>query len=116
MSHTQERRAQRDRVVVAVQIRFDDGVRDFVAARGGRVWAWVDYGKIRKCCAPGFMHASCTLPATGCEGFMVVASGDGVEVMVRGMRRHAPAVLSLAVAGRHRDRLDAYWDGSRLVG
>jgi hypothetical protein len=55
------------------------------------------------------MHAA-TEPPRGVTGF-TTAAGAPVEVWFRCPGGRRPDVLEIALAGRRRTRVEAYWDG-----
>jgi hypothetical protein len=81
--------------------------------RGGRVWVWAAVP--RACCASTapLMHAATERPA-GLAGFARLAAA-GVEVCFRPPAGRCPEVLEIAVRGRRRPRIEAYWDGCLMA-
>ena len=84
-----------------------------IRARGGRLWVWA--ARPRMCCAgtPSYMHAATERPA-GVPGFAVV-SRDDVEIWFRAPGGMAPDVLEIALHGRRRPHVEAYWDGCLIA-
>jgi hypothetical protein len=82
---------------------------DFIRERGGRVWVWA--ARPRVCCAgsPAWMRAA-TEPPAGVTGFSP-ASAAGVQVLFRGLTGRQPRILEIAMHGRRRPAVEAYWDG-----
>jgi hypothetical protein len=54
-----------------------------------------------------------TKPPAG-PGFALVSAGD-VEVWFRAPGGRAPDVLEVALQGRRKPRVEAYWDGCRMA-
>lgn len=81
----------------------------YVAARGGRLWVWAAYP--RRCCAgvPAYMHAATEQPA-GLTGFTRVPA-PGLELWFLALAGMQPDLLEIALHGRRRPRVEAYWDG-----
>ena len=80
-----------------------------MAARGGRLWVWAAHP--RRCCAgvPAYMHAA-TTPPPGRTGFVPV-DAPGLELWFLAPAGTRPDVLEIALRGRRRPRVEAYWDG-----
>jgi hypothetical protein len=53
----------------------------------------------------------------GLSGFRLVpqAGQDGVEVWFRAPGGRVPDVLEIGLRGRHRPRVEAYWDGCQIA-
>jgi len=85
----------------------------FVRNRGGELWVWAAHP--RMCCsgAPAWMHAA-TEPPAGLSGFSQIAAA-GVQVCFRGIGDRQPDVLEIALRGRRRPRVEAYWDGCLMA-
>ena len=84
-----------------------------VRESGGRLWVWA--ARPRVCCAgtQAYMHAATEQPAD-MHGFALV-SADEVEVWFRAPGGRALDVLEVALGGRRRPRVEAYWDGCRMA-
>jgi len=85
----------------------------FIGGRGGRVWVWAAHP--RMCCSgtPAWMHAATEAPAA-LSGFSSVTA-SGVQVFFRGLTGRQPGVLEIALRGRRRPVLEAYWDGCLMA-
>jgi hypothetical protein len=88
-----------------------------IAADGGRLWVWA--ARPRMCCAgsPAWMHAA-TAPPVGLSGFAPVPGGiapAGVQVYFRPAGGLRPDVLEIALTGRRRPKVTAYWDGCLMA-
>ena len=84
-----------------------------VQAHGGKVWVWAAYPRLRCCGMQAWVHASTDQPAD-VTGFSPLPA-DGVQLQFRRLGRREPAVLQLALHGRHRPQVEAYWDGCLFV-
>lgn len=91
----------------------------FVREGGGALWVWAAHP--RMCCAgsPAWMHAATRAP-DGLSGFEPVpvaaaAANTGVQVYFRAVGELRPDVLEIGLAGRHRRRVAAYWDGCLMA-
>jgi hypothetical protein len=89
----------------------------FVRERGGRLWVWAAYPRL--CCAasPAWMHAA-TSPPSGLTGFRLVgppADTAGLELFFAGLAGRAPGHLEVALHGRRRPAVEAYWDGCLMA-
>jgi len=90
---------------------------DLIAASGGRLWVWA--ARPRMCCSgsPAWMHAA-TGPPAGLTGFTEVPADlapAGLTVYFRAVGGQQPAVLEIALAGRRRAQVAAYWDGCLMA-
>jgi hypothetical protein len=96
---------------VIVEISSD--AAGFIRDRGGRVWVWA--ARPRVCCAgtPAWMHAATEAPA-GVSGFSPVTAA-GVQVFFRGLTGRQPDTLEIALRGRRRPVVEAYWDGCLMA-
>ena len=88
-----------------------------IAANGGRLWVWA--ARPRMCCAgtPALMHAA-TSPPEGRSGFDAVSDGSipaGLQVFFRPSGGMRPEVLEVALEGRRRPKVAAYWDGCLMA-
>jgi len=81
----------------------------WVGARGGRLWVWAAHPRI--CCAgtPSYMHAAIQ-PPPRVSGFTQVPAA-GLDLWFRAPAGLLPDVLEIALRGRRRPRVEAYWDG-----
>jgi hypothetical protein len=89
----------------------------FAWANGGQLWVWAAHP--RMCCsgAPAWMHAA-TVPPDGLTGFARIpaeASPAGLTVYFRGVGDLHPEVLEIAMAGKRRPKVAAYWDGCLMA-
>jgi hypothetical protein len=80
-----------------------------ISASGGELWVWA--ARPRMCCGgtPAFMRAAMAQPA-GLTGFRAVPVPD-VALHFRPTAGTQPDVLEIALTGRRRPRVAAYWDG-----
>jgi hypothetical protein len=80
-----------------------------IGQRGGRIWVWAAHPRV--CCAgsPAWMRAATDPPADG-AGFSPVTAA-GVEVFFRGLTGRRPDILQIALHGKRRRTVEAYWDG-----
>jgi len=90
---------------------------EFARANGGQIWVWAAYPRL--CCAgsPAWMHAATAAP-DGLTGFMQLPAAltpDGLTVHFRGAGGQHPDVLEIALKGRHRPQVAAYWDGCLMA-
>lgn len=88
---------------------------EFVRGQGGRLWVWA--ARPALCCGgtPSYMHAA-TEPPPRLTGFCAVPSTEaGVEIWFRALAGQLPDVLEIAMRGRRRPRIEAYWDGCRFA-
>ncbi|HXP21454.1 MAG TPA: hypothetical protein VN840_17565 [Streptosporangiaceae bacterium] len=81
----------------------------FAQAHGGTLWVWAAYPRLRCDGMQAWMHVATREPP-GRSGFLPLAA-DGVEVRFRRFGSRDPEVLQIALRGRRRPRLEAYWDG-----
>ena len=102
--------AYRESVVVEISSE----AAEFIGQRGGRLWVWAAYP--RMCCAgtPPWMHAA-TEPPAGISGFSSVTVA-GVQLSFRAFgNARQPDILEIALRGRRRRRVEAYWDGCLMA-
>lgn len=88
---------------------------EFVRARGGRLWVWS--ARPRVCCstASSYMHAATEPPANlDLSGFSRVDS-DELEIWFRPRGDLRPDTLEIAMYGKRKPRVEAYWDGCRMA-
>jgi len=82
---------------------------EFVRGQGGQVWVWAARPQV--CCmgTPAYMYAA-TTPPRDPSGFSPVRlTGLDIWYRIPGGRR--PDVLEIAMRGKRRPRIKAYWDG-----
>ena len=94
---------------VAVRVEVSPEAEEFVRGQGGQVWVWAARPQV--CClgTPTYMYAA-TKPPRNPSGFNpLYAAGLEVWCRIPGVRR--PDVLEIALRGRRRPRVEAYWDG-----
>ncbi len=88
---------------------------EFVRARGGRLWVWT--ARPRVCCAstPPYMRAA-TEPPPGLnlDSFSPVDTAE-LEIWFRSPGDRRPDTLEIAMHGRRRPQVEAYWDGCRMA-
>jgi hypothetical protein len=96
-----------------VRVEISDEAADFVRRHGGLLWVWAAHP--RMCCSgsPAWMHAATERPA-GLHGFSPVCAA-GVEIRFRGVGDLMPDVLEIGLHGRHRPKIEAYWDGCLMA-
>jgi hypothetical protein len=96
-----------------MRVEISDAAAQFVAEGGGRLWVWAAYPRV--CCSgtPAWMHAA-TEPPSGLTGFSPVTAA-GVQILFRGVGGRLPDVLEIGLRGRHRPRIEAYWDGCLMA-
>jgi hypothetical protein len=96
-----------------MRVQISDEAAEFVRQRGGLLWVWAAHP--RMCCsgAPAWMHAATERPA-GLHGFSPVCEA-GVEIRFRGVGGRLPDVLEIGLHGRHRPKIEAYWDGCLMA-
>jgi len=84
------------------------GVREFVAARGGRLYVWA---VVHRCCTGGLALLETDVAPPARRPFAGTALPvDGFELSFDAGRRTAPRTLVLELARRGR-RVNAYWNG-----
>jgi hypothetical protein len=88
-----------------------------ISASGGELWVWAAHP--RMCCsgAPAWMHAA-TAPPPALSGFAPVDAATlpaGVAVYFRATAGLCPDVLEIAIEGRRRPKVAAYWDGCLMA-
>jgi hypothetical protein len=98
-------------------IEISEDAAAFIRGHGGRVWVWS--ARPRMCCAgpAPLMHAATSAPA-GLSGFTAMplaAEAAGVQVYFRARGDSRPGVLEIALPGRRRPRIEAYWDGCLMA-
>jgi|SRR5215475_5510986 len=89
----------------------------FAQANGGQIWVWAAYP--RRCCsgAPAWMHAATAAPdrLTGFMRLPAESTPDGLTVYFRGASGQQPDVLEIAIEGKRRPKVAAYWDGCLMA-
>jgi hypothetical protein len=100
-----------------MRVHVSSEAAELVMASGGQLWAWA--ARPRMCCsgAPAWMHAATTPPA-GLTGFSQVpatALPPGLTVYFRAVGGLRPDVLEIAIEGRRRPKVAAYWDGCLMA-
>jgi hypothetical protein len=93
-----------------VRVEVSSEAAEFIQERGGRLWVWS--ARPRVCCwgTPAMLHTA-TEPPPGVVGFTPAAASP-VEVWFRRPGGRQPDVLEIALHGRRRAKVEAYWDGS----
>jgi hypothetical protein len=89
----------------------------FVRERGSSLWVWAAYPRL--CCAgsPAWMHAGVSPPA-GLTGFRLLgppADTAGLQLFFKGLAGRQPQTLQVALHGRRRPAVEAYWDGCLMA-
>ena len=92
-------------VVTDVEIVAPDDVREFVAARGGRVFVWISVH--RALFAPLCFLDTSLKPPKGDLGFRRVA-GPGFDVYLESTQHIWPKTLEFGLRRKH---VEAYWNG-----
>jgi hypothetical protein len=98
-----------------VVVEISDEAAGFVAANGGRLWVWA--ARPRMCCSgsPAWMRAA-TAPPEGLTGFAELPSAaTGLTVYFRRVGGLGPDVLQIAMHGKRRPAVAAYWDGCLMA-
>ena len=90
-----------------------EGVREFVNARGGRLYVWTT---LHRCCTGGLtlLDAAVEPPARRRHRF-VPFDADGFELCFDGGAHGLPETLVLELA-RGRRKVRAYWNDRAFVG
>jgi len=101
----------------SVRIDISEAAVQYVVANGGQVWVWA--ARPRMCCsgAPALMHAATTAPArlSGFTQIAAEATTGGLAVYFRTLGGMQPDVLEIAMEGRRRPKVAAYWDGCLMA-
>jgi hypothetical protein len=79
----------------------------FIVEHGGRLFVWAS----DKACCGGtrFIESSLIGPADLTRFWPM--KGPGFDVLIRPASGHVPDELLIAVTGRRRPRVEAYWNG-----
>jgi hypothetical protein len=96
-----------------MRVDMSDEAAVHVRAHGGGLWVWAAYPRLRCCGMQAWMHATTDVPAD-VTGFSPLPA-DGVQLRFRRLGSREPAVLQIALHGRHRPQVEAYWDGCLFV-
>jgi hypothetical protein len=115
-----------------VLVKISSDAAAVIAAEGGRLWVWA--ARPRMCCAgtPAWMHAATTAPegvtgfdavptsgapegVTGFDGAPATGAPEGLQVFFRAVGGLRPDVLEVAMAGKRRPKVAAYWDGCMMA-
>jgi hypothetical protein len=88
-----------------VEVVVPPEVREFVAARGGRLFVWISVHRGFRCTL-ALLETALEAPA-GDFAFRRLHA-EGFDVYLEATQRIWPKVLELAL---HRHRIDAYWNG-----
>jgi len=85
-----------------------------VREQGGRLWVWA--ARPWGCCwgTPAYMYAATTPPqriAPSAFSPVDPIDADGLEVWFRAPGGRLPDVLEIALRGKRRPHVEAYWDG-----
>jgi len=85
----------------------------YVRSGGGRLWVWAERPLF--CCwgSPVLLKASTTEP-DDVSGF-VSSAAAGLDIVFRAPGGRFPDVLEIALVGKRRARVEAYWDGCLMV-
>jgi hypothetical protein len=94
-------------------VEISTAAAEYIGQRGGRLWVWAAHP--RMCCSgtPKWMHAA-TEPPAGLSGFVPVAVA-GVQLSFRAVGGRQPGTLEIALHGKRRPRVEAYWDGCLMA-
>jgi hypothetical protein len=100
-----------------MRVQVSSEAAELVATNGGQLWVWA--ARPRMCCygAPAWMHAATTPPA-GLSDFAPVPAAalpPGLTVYFRALGGMRPDVLEIAIEGRRRPKVAAYWDGCLMA-
>jgi hypothetical protein len=101
-----------------VRVNISSDAAELVLATEGKLWVWA--ARPRMCCsgAPSWMHAALSQPQ-GLTGFVPVPAGAGqparLTVYFRAAGGLQPDVLEIAIQGKRRPRVAAYWDGCLMA-
>jgi hypothetical protein len=92
-----------------VRVEVSAEAEEFVRGQGGQVWVWAS--RPRLCCmgTPAYMYAATKPPPDQFEFSAVHLPGLEVWYRIPGGRR--PDVLEIALRGKRRPHVEAYWDG-----
>jgi hypothetical protein len=85
-----------------------------VREQGGRLWVWA--ARPWGCCwgTPAYMNAATTPPvriAPSAFNPVDPVDADGLEIWFRAPGGRVPDVLEIALKGKRRPHVEAYWDG-----
>ena len=96
-----------------MRVDISSAAADLIAVAGGQLWVWA--ARPRMCCsgAPAWMRAAVSEP-DGITGFAAVSAGE-LTLYVRPSAGQLPEVLEIAVEGRRRPRVAAFWDGCLMA-
>jgi hypothetical protein len=85
---------------------------EYVTLHGGQLWVWTDR---TSCCAstPPLMRAATLQPAKALSFIRVPA--DGFELWFSPPAGLVPDVLEIALHGKRKPKVEAYWDGCLLA-
>jgi hypothetical protein len=85
---------------------------EFVTQHGGRLWVWTERSS---CCAPSppIMRAATTQP-TRAAAFRRVPA-EGLELWFSPPVGRVPDMLEIALRGKRKRKVEAYWDGCLLA-
>jgi hypothetical protein len=89
-----------------VEIVVPDAVREFVSARGGRLYVWISVHRGFRC-ALSLLEVSLTHPKAG-ELYFRRVPAPGVDVYLEATQRFWPKTMEF---GLRRKRVEAYWNG-----
>jgi hypothetical protein len=92
-----------------VRVQISPDAAALVSASGGELWVWA--ARPRLCCGgtPALMQAATARPPR-LTGFVAIPV-PGVALHFRPTAGRQPDVLEIALTGRRRPRVAAYWDG-----
>jgi hypothetical protein len=100
-----------------MRVVVSEDAAELVKASGGQLWVWA--ARSRMCCAgaPALMHTAAAAPdrPTGFVRLPESATPSGVTVYFRDSRGTRPDVLEIAVEGKRRPKVAAYWDGCLMA-
>jgi hypothetical protein len=95
-----------------IELIVGDGVPEFVAARGGRLYAWTE---THACCTGGLtLLETATAPPARHSFAAAPLVTAGFEVYLDAGRRRPPRTLTLELSRRGR-RVRAFWDDCAYV-
>jgi hypothetical protein len=93
-------------VATDVEIVAPDEVREFVAARGGRLYVWISVHRGVRCTLC-LLETSLRHPSKGDLSFRRIRA-PGFDLYLEATQRIWPNRMEFAL---HRRRVDAYWNG-----
>jgi hypothetical protein len=95
-----------------MRVEVSQQAAEYVSLHGGQLWVWTQR---TSCCtaAPPFMRAATAQPAKA-VGFRRVPA-DGFELWFSPPGGRVPDMLEIALRGKRKPKVEAYWDGCLLA-